>query len=82
MLIRIQPNGVHKFFQIANMLFWLALAFLALLHLIDARPKCINTIYVLPMLVETSLDSDFAQFRSYLTNCTGKLKAGNEKFVF
>lgn len=65
-----------------KLLFTLLFAFLAFFLGAEARPKCIQAIYILPMLVETSLESDFAQFRAYLTNCTSKLRAGNEKLVW
>ncbi|KAI6189797.1 hypothetical protein M3Y97_00047400 [Aphelenchoides bicaudatus] len=60
------------------MLLYLLLALLAISN-VEAKPKCVNTIYIIPMLVETSIDSDFDQFRSYLANCSSKLQAGNEK---
>lgn len=64
------------------MLSFVILVFLAIqLGDVDARPKCIKTVYIVPMLVESSVDSDFTQFRSYLANCSEAFKKGHEKFV-
>lgn len=73
-----------NFGQCGEMFLHLVLIFLLFqFKLIDARPKCIPGIYILPMFVEDSIESDFVQFRSYFKNCTARLhKERNKLCIF